>query len=129
LRPQTRKVGRFARRDPHDDHARHRQLIQRQPAAEPRLEQPAGLLFGIGAHARDTRRGRGQRRSPLHVGLDIAIGRRPYLNRDLARDRGLPFPRRHTHQYHGAERQRGEKRHDRDHGEQRPAGNRVLRHD
>ena len=74
LPAQGCEIWRFARRDAHHDHTRHRQLVEREPAAEPRLQQPPRLFLTVGPHATYSRRGRCQRYGLLHLGLDVAIG-------------------------------------------------------
>ena len=61
---QLREIGRGTGAMPHHDHARHRQIVEREAAAEPRLEQPRRFLLGIGPHLGDARRTRGRWRPP-----------------------------------------------------------------
>ncbi|MFN5719366.1 MAG: cell division protein FtsX, partial [Bradyrhizobium sp.] len=44
-RAQAREIERGAGLHPRHDHARHRQFVDREPAAEPRLEQLGALLL------------------------------------------------------------------------------------
>ena len=112
---QLRQVGRGARRDPHDDEARHRQIVELQPASQPRLEQARRFLPWNRVAPRDA--GRPARAMTAALATSISMScpaTGTDLDRHLARHIGLPFARRGAHQHDRARRQRGEKGHDGD---------------
>ncbi len=125
---QLRNVGRGAVRDLDHDQARHRQFVELEPVAEPRLEQLGGFLFRISPHVGDAGKGARGRRRIGRGGIEIAAGRRDDLDGHLTRHVGLPFARRAGDQYHRAGGERRQERHDGDDRDQRAPGDRVARH-
>ena len=126
---QRREIERGAGLDPRDDDARHRQIVDRQPAAEPRLQQFGRFVLGERLDLDDAGLRPHRLRRRRRVALDVAPGLRAHLDGDFARDLRLPFRGRGAHQQHRAGGDRGEERHDGDDGDQRAAGDRGARHD
>ena len=121
--------GRFARFQLDHDHPRHRQFVDRKPRPEPGLEQTGGFLLGIGPHLGDAVEGAGDIDGGLDRGIEIATGSGPDLNRHLAQDFGLPFGGIGAHQHDRTGGERSEIGHDRHDRDQRPAADRLVRHD
>ena len=126
---QCREVERGAGLDARDDDARDRQLFDRQPAAEPRLQQPGRFVLAERLDLDDAGLRPHRLRRRHHVALEIAPGLRAHLNGDFAGDFGLPFRGRCADEQHGAGGDGSEERHDGDDGNQRAAGDRRPRHD
>ena len=126
---QRREVERGAGLDARDDDARHRQLLDRQPAAKPRLQQPGRFVLGERLDLDDAGLRPHRLRRRGHVALEIAPRLRAHLHGDFAGDFRLPFRGGSADQQHGAGGDGSEERHDGDDGDQRAAGDRRPRHD
>ena len=126
---QRRQIERGAGLNPRDDDARHRQIVERQSAAEPGLQQFGGFVLGERPDLDDAGLGAHRLRDRRRVAVEIAPGCGADLDGDFARDFRLPLRRRGADQQHRAGRDRGEERHDGDDRDQRAAGDRGARHD
>ena len=118
-----------AGREPRHDDARHREFVERQSAAEPWFQQLCGFFLAEGAHLDDARMAAQRLGGGGRVAIEVAAGSGAKLHRDFARDVGLPFGGGGRDQEHRAGGDGGKEGHDRDHGDQRAAGDRGARHD
>ena len=126
---QFRNIGRGAGRDPDHDQPRHRQFVEREPAAEPGLQQLARFLLAVGPHRGDAgkiarhrdaafappRRGRGRRAGTIWM----------VTSRATSDCHSLAAEPTSMHRAGGERDQEG---HDRDHRDQRAAGDGLARH-
>ena len=120
---QLCEVGSTARCDLEHDQTWHRKFVEGKAAAEPGLKQFGGFLFrkrldlcNAGVVARG-------RHGFIYRGIEVAAGRRRYLNRYLTRDVRLPFASGPAHEHGGARGQRCKESHDGNDRDERATGN------
>ena len=124
---QLREIGRVARIDLHDDHARRRQLGEIETLAQPRREQSLRLLLGVSARLSHAVGGDNSASRGRDVGLEVMTVEGLHLHGDLARELLAPIGAGVEDEQGRAGGERGEKCRDRDDDHERAARNRIGR--
>ena len=115
--------------DRHHNEARYGQFINIKTTSQPRFEQPRGRSLIDDAGTFDTGKTTRNLACLSQRLFHVLSVDRPDLDRGFARDLALPGGSRGTNKRHAAHRQTCQKGHDRDHNDQRRAGNAAIGND